>query len=456
MLGAPGLHLSRLEDECLGALEAFSLFAKDVAPYVQSLDARQWFRIEGELERVLEAACHRRIFSLSIPKSLGGSGYSMLSLAVGLEHLSQTCVGIASLVATHGLALAVVGATGRARLLRTLADRIVAGERARKPYLLATCATEPSAGSDLEDFDALGRAKLDSHADAVTGGYLLHGRKIYVSNGSIAGGLVVLMPTARERPRETLSGFFVDANSSGVNIVRTEHKLGQRASPAAELVFDGCFVPDELRLNDATIAGRTMDLVLGSSRATVGAFGAGVARAIVHITGQLARQLQTTKGEPLIEHPKAKSVLGRMWMNANAARLSYVAAGMVQARAGLVSMMESEPLRALDRIVPQRLTHGAWIEKLLSWERIDHEARRLLAGLADSGIATASAFGSCAKVQTSEQALANCYLANQLLGFEATREGTGIPKYYRDARLLSIYEGTNEICTLDVAHRLYR
>lgn len=456
MLGASGLHLSRLEDECLGALKVFSSFARDVAPYVESLDARHWFRIEGELESVLDAACHHRIFSLSIPKSLGGSGYSMLSLAVGLEHLAQTCVGIASLVATHGLALAVVGATGRARLLRTLADRIVAGERARKPYLLATCATEPSAGSDLEDFEALGRAKVESHADAIAGGYLLHGRKIYVSNGSIAAGLVVLMPTARDRPRETLSGFFVDAHSSGVNIVRSEDKLGQRASPAAELVFDGCFVPDELRLNDTTIAGRTLDLVLGSSRATVGAFGAGVARAILHVTSQLAREIQTADGRTLLDHPRTAAVLGRMWMNANAARQSYVAAGMVQQRAGLVSMMESEPLRALDRIVPQRLTHGAWIDKLLSWERIDQEARRLLGGLADSGVAMASAFGSAAKVQTSDLALANCLLANQLLGFEATREDSGIPKYHRDARLLSIYEGTNEICTLDVAQRLRR
>jgi len=111
-------------------------------------------------------------------------------------------------------------------------------------------------------------------------------------------------------------------------------------------------------------------------------------------------------------------------------------------------------MRALDRLVPSRVTQGVLADKLLSWSGLDRGARRNLAHLNGKGVALASAYGSAAKICTSEFALENCELATELLGIEATLESTGLPKYWRDARLLKIYEGTNEICSLDVAQKL--
>jgi alkylation response protein AidB-like acyl-CoA dehydrogenase len=143
-----------------------------------------------------------------------------------------------------------------------------------------------------------------------------------------------------------------------------------------------------------------------------------------------------------------------MWSNATLARSAYLGAAQLQRRLGLVSLMESEPLRALDRLIPSSLTHGTLANKLLGWRGIDREARRILAHLDVGDINLAAAHGSATKICTSEFALANCALALSLLGAEATREDSGIPKYWRDARLLAIYEGTNEICALDVARKL--
>lgn len=445
-LGGIAGPFSRHIDECLTALGVFSEFARDIAPYVTDLDVLTEKRADSALTRVLELACRRRVFSLAIPQSLGGTGLSMLALSVGLEHLSQTCVGIANLVATHGLALAFIGATGQARLLRSIAARIVAGERSGRAYLLATAATEPSAGSDLEDFAALGRANIESHADACAGGYRLHGRKIYVSNGSIASAFVVVMPTDRARPRETLCAFLAHTPSPEITVVRTESKLGQRASPAAEILFDGHYVASDYRLNGDSIAGRTLDLVLGSSRSVVGAFGAGVAHGLLHTAVGVA--MHSLGSAQLVQQPRAQAIIARLWMNATTARQTYLAAANVQHRSGLISLMETESLRVLDRLVPRRLSQGTLMDRLLGSEFIDHEAQRLLNGLPQRGIDAASAFGAAAKVQCSELALANCDLALELLGPVATREDSGIPKYLRDARLLSIYEGTNEICTL--------
>jgi acyl-CoA dehydrogenase len=450
LLMSSGLSPQWVLDECLSALGVFSEFSRAIAPFVAKLDRSDAHVTSDALNQVLDLACHYRILSLAIPRSLGGSGFSMLALSVGLEQLSQRCAGIANLVAAHGLALALVGATGNARHLRGLADRIVAGEQNGTPFLLATAATEPSAGSDLEDYAAMGHAVFESHADVCSSGFALYGRKIYVSNGSLASAFVVAMPTDRARARETLTAFLVYAGAPNCAVVRVEQKLGQRACPAAELLFDGCVVPHEQRLNEGTIAGRTLDMVLGSSRATVGAFGAGIARGVFATSRYLAKNCMDRDRRPILEDPGAQALLARMWMNAQSARHSYLAAAMAQRRSGLVSLMETEALRALDRLVPSRLTHVPWANKLLGWERIDHEARRVLSHLTSSDIATSCLFGSAAKLTTSELALANCALAQAMLGPTATREDSGIPKYWRDARLLSIYEGTNEICALDV------
>jgi acyl-CoA dehydrogenase len=453
-LGAAGLGPHRLQDECIETIALFEDFAQSVARSATLLDRQSEPEASEALAEILDLACRRRIFSLVIPKSLGGSGYSMLALSLGLEQLSRVCVGIANVVAAHGLALALVGASGSLCHLRTLADRIVSGEQARRAFLLATAATEPSAGSDLEDFDALGRGCVESHADPTDDGYCLFGRKIYVSNGSLASAHVVVMPTDRARARDTLSAFLVFAGTPGLSIVRTEKKLGQRACPAAELLFDGCHLPREQRLNDRTIAGRTLDLVLGSSRATVGAFGAGIAAGVFETSWRLLRQLKGADYRALLEHPRARALLARQWNNTQLARNAYLSAAIVQHRSGLVSLMEAEPLRALDRLVPSRLTHAAWVNKLLAWGGIDREARRVLADMDAADVALASAFGAASKLSTSELALANCAIADELLGPRATREDSGLPKYLRDARLLSIYEGTSEICALDVTNKL--
>jgi acyl-CoA dehydrogenase len=454
LLFATGSAPHRVADECLDLLGLFHRFGRDIAHFAEQLDTSASHPLDDALAQVVAAACRHRLFSLAIPKSLGGSGCSMLALSIGLEHLAQICVGVANVVAAHGLALALVGAAGKVRLLRLLADRIVEGERTGKAFLLATAATEPSAGSDLEDFEAMGQARMESHADRIGSEFALYGRKIYVSNGNIASAYVVVMPTDRGRPRDTLSAFLVFAGTPRLTVVRIEEKLGQRACPAAELEFDGCRVAEEYRLNEGSIAGRTLDLVLGSSRATVGAFGAGIARGVLATSAHIARRLLSHDSRPLVEHPRAQAILAEMWSNATLARSAYLGSAHVQRRLGLVSLMESEPLRALDRVVPSRLTHGAWANKLLGWEGIDREARRILAHLDVADVALASAHGAVTKLQTSEFAMANCGLAQELLGTEATREDSGIPKYWRDARLLGIYEGTNEICALDIAQKL--
>jgi alkylation response protein AidB-like acyl-CoA dehydrogenase len=420
----------------------FVRFRDEVTPFIRPLDDATDSERETLLGKVLRLACEYKIFSLALPRSFGGQGCSMLALSIGLEQLAQSCAGLASLLGTHGLALAIVGSTGNVRWLQQLAGRLIEDERRGQPYLLSTAATEPSAGSDIEDFETLRRARIESQATEVLGGYCLSGTKIYVSNGSLASAHIVVMPTDRTRPQETLSAFIVPKGQPGVHVVRTEHKLGQRASPAAELRFDDCFVPETLRLNESTLAGRSLDLVLGASRSFVGAFGAGIARGVY----------ETCRSRVDASHGKA-TLLAQMWQNARTARASYLEANIVNAQVGLVSLSDNGLARLIDRLMPPGLARSRAVERLINLPYLNEQARRIVTSLSARDIAFASSYGSATKVETSELALRNCELSFELLGAKATREDTGLPKYWRDARLLTIYEGTNDICRLDVTNK---
>jgi len=112
----------------------------------------------------------------------------------------------------------------------------------------------------------------------VPGGFRLSGTKRFISNGSVARWITILMATDPRRPAETWTCFLVDARSEGFAVSRVEHKMGQRACPAAELAFDEVFVPDERIVGREGDGAAATMIVLACSRGPVGAIATGIAR----------------------------------------------------------------------------------------------------------------------------------------------------------------------------------
>ena len=438
----------RLVAECEQSYTTFDNFARAVVdPVALHLDVAGADNPGQSLDDVLREACRRRIFSLSLPRSLGGQGLSIVALNIGLERLARSCLGVANLLAVHGLALGVLGAVGALAQLRQLAMQIVDGERKEQPFLLSTAATEPDAGTDMEDIELLALARLRCQAKRTSKGWAINGTKIFVSNGSLASAHVVIAATDISRPVESLSAFLVERECPGFSVGRVEHKLGQRACPAAELRFDGCVVPESHKLNHDSVAGKPLDLVLGASRVSVAAFSAGAAHGVLE---DCLRLCSLANSNYAAEVPKEYPLLSEMWQNARLCRSSYIDAALANASFGLTSFMEVAILRQLDRFVPPGI--GAWATSFRVFDSplLNREARRWVENMSLEQVAVASAHASAAKVTCSRLALRNCELAHELLGPLATDESTGIPKRWRDTRLLSIYEGTNELNTLDV------
>lgn len=456
MLAALRRCNARQVNQCEQVWRIFDEFSRNVVdPLAGKLDHLGWSDPTLPVDDVLAEACGRGIFSMTLPRSMGGQGVSMLAFTIGLERLATSCLGVANLLAVHGLALGVMGAVGAVSHLRQMAENIVQGERMRKPYLLSTAATEPSAGSDMEDVDLLSVATLQCEATLAADGWQLNGTKIFVSNGSLASGFVVLMPTNREAPVDSLSAFFVERANAGLQLIRVERKLGQRACPSAEIRFDHCAVPASHKLNQHSVAGKTLDLVLGASRVTVAAFGAGAAFGALHDCLNFCRVCRAELAG-LVDEERARPILSQMWQNARLARGSYLEATLANSSFGLVSLMEIAALKQLDRVVPSGL--AAWVSSrgLLDLAFLDREARRWLELMNPRNVEAASAHASAAKIACSRLALENCELASELLGPWSTLEAHGLPKRWRDARLLAIYEGTNELNALDVYNKVLR
>jgi alkylation response protein AidB-like acyl-CoA dehydrogenase len=387
-----------------------------------------------------------------LPKAFGGGGLSFGAMILALEELGAGCLGLSNLIGVHGLAIATVSATGDVTALARLCRLLSEGERRGEPHLLSTAITEPSAGTDVEDVKLLESARLSCEATPVRGGYRLNGRKVFISNGSIAKTHVVIMPMDRKNPVATTFAFLVDAAAPGFRVGRIERKMGQKACPAAELVFEDCFVPESARLSSEPLPGRRIELVLGATRGGVGAWGTAVARGALERALAYARETKL-EGRFLIDHQWVQLKLAEMQKNVMIARASYVEAMLSNELFGLSALASAGGLMDLMRAVPRRLLDTRPVERLLTSRRSRQSFQRAIAALETWQVDAASAYGSAAKVSCTDIGMHNCQLALDIFGADGLRHDRGIEKLYRDAKLLQIYEGTNQLNRIEIYQR---
>ncbi len=400
-------------------------------------------------EDILAEACRYRLFSQGFPKMLGGQGYPFGAALLACEEIAAGCLGIANLIYVNLLALCCVAATLNMKWIAQVADIVCSSEREGKPRLLSTGITEPGAGSDVEDDELVDQADLCCRARPVDGGYVLNGRKVFISNGSIADTHVVLMPLDPKRPSETTHCFVVRTGTPGFSIGRVERKMGQKACQAAELVFEECFVPDDHKISPESVYFRGIDLVLAATRGGVGAFGAGVAR------GAYERALHyckthTLAGKRMIEHQWVQFKLTKMLHNVLMARSMYVEALLANDQFGLAGLMRQPLLLWLDAALPSRITQRNQFRTMLSSRLTSTLMLKAASSITRAMMGIGSRTGDAAKVLGTDLGLENCYLAIDLMGSDGIRHDRGMEKLYRDAKLLQIYEGTNQINTRDI------
>jgi butyryl-CoA dehydrogenase len=241
--------------------DAFARFADErIAPQAAALDEAHEFprALFMELARL-------GLFGMRYPQDVGGSGLALQEFALALAEVARGSMSLAGAAAMQSLmGTKFLHMLGNADIIERLFKLALAGEK-----IGAICMTEPDAGSDLEG--------IATSAKKVEGGYVLNGRKTWVTSAPVADFFTVFARAGEERK---LTIFLVERSFKGLVIGRAIHKMGVRALPTSELAFDDCFVPDTHRLSREEGDGEQhLRKTLAEIRIITGAMALGVARA---------------------------------------------------------------------------------------------------------------------------------------------------------------------------------
>lgn len=393
------------------------------------------------------------MLSFLIPKPAGGSGGLATQAAIVMEELCSACPGIALIFGAHALGISPLLLGGPSQWDGVLAE-LVASQRSGEPQLMACAITEPEAGTDVEDPDLLRRARITSHARRVAGGFRLNGTKRFISNGNVARWITILMPTDPRRPAETWTCFLLDTRSEGFAVARVEHKMGQRACPAAELTFDDVFVPDERIVGREGDGAAATTIVLACSRPPVGAIATGIARgAYERVLGWLEED-RTARG--LLERQHVQLALASMEEEIHLARQAYMDAATELDYRALGGVMSHPAVRALGH-VPASVRRRAPVRGWLASDRArDATVALLHRATSERAVTRSLALSSMAKARGGDVAMRVTGAALELVGLGAGPVRPELEKLWRDAKLTQIYEGTNQLNRLEVYRGLCR
>ena len=260
--------------------------------------------------------------------------------------------------------------------------------------LAAFCLTEPGSGSDAADMSTL--------AARANGGYQLNGAKTFITNGPEADMLVVFASTDRPQRAHGVSAFIVHGDAPGLLVNPQKGKMGMRASSTAELVFTGCPVPEEDRLGQEGDGFTIAMTVLDSSRISVAAQAVGIGQAAFEAAARYSQQRQTF-GKRLADHQAIQFMLADMATQLSAARLLT---------------------RHAAQLKDAHLPHGQE--------------------------------SAMAKVFASEAAHFACDRALQIHGGYGYFKDNPVERYFRDARVTEIYEGSSEVQRIVIARKLLK
>ena len=332
------------------------------------------------------------LFGATIGEEWGGLGLDASTYSKIVERVSAVWMSVSGIFNSHLIMAAAVERFGTEDQKHRYLPRFATGELRGGIAL-----TEPDAGTDLQGI----RTRAEKTSD---GDYILNGSKTWISNSIQGQILAVLTKTdpSAEPAHRGMSLFLVEKNEQ-FRVTRKLEKLGYKGIDSGELLLEDCHVSADNLIGGEE--GRGLQHILGGlelGRINVAARGVGVARACLDESVRYA-QIRKTFGKPIAEHQAIQLKLADMATQVEAARL----------------LVESAAL-AYDK-----------------GERCDMEA-------------------GMAKLFASEAAVNNSLEAMRLHGAYGYAKEFNIERYYRDAPLLAIGEGTNELQKLIIARQLVK
>ena len=356
----------------------------EVRPFVKEWEKAEKFPAEA-IKKLGEMGC----CGMLVPEEWGGPGLDTVSYALMLEEVARvhtamsTALGVTNSAVQVPLMMFGTDAQKK-KYLRQMATGEMIG---------AFCLTEPAAGSDAAGIQA--RAVREGNV------YKLNGTKTWVTNGNVAGVLIVFAKTNPEAGGKGISAFLVEPGFAGFRVGRHEDKMGQRSSPSVEILLNDCVVPVENRLGEEGQGLKIALSALDGGRIGIGAQAVGLAQGALEEAVKYAKQRKAF-GKSISEFQAIQWMIADMQTEIEAAR-------------GLVY-------------------YAAWLK--------------------DAHPTKVGASSSKAKLYASEMVNRVVDKAVQVHGSAGYSRETDVERMYRDARVITIYEGTSEVQRMIIARDL--
>ena len=345
---------------------------------------------ESYPHEVMEKAAEMGLLAPHVPVEYGGVGYSALENAILTEELFAADPGIGLCVSSAGFGAEAIMGFGTEEQKERILPEITAGDA-----IMGSAISEPQAGSDVTSVATRARKEGDE--------WVINGSKMWITNGTVADYFVVVCETDPEiEDRYTgFSQILVEGDREGLTREKITGKLGIRASDTAELVFDDVRVPEENLIGQRGMGFLQLMDFFDETRTAVAAQGVGIARGAAERALEYAEEREQF-GRSISDFQAIKHKLAEMYTNTEAAR---------------------------------------WLTYRSAWA-VDNESEDL------------TALASMAKEFASRIAVDIANEAVQIHGGAGFVNDHDVERFYRDAKITQIYEGTTEIQKNIIAREL--
>lgn len=330
------------------------------------------------------------LLGLNVPEDYAGAGVDAVSAAIAIEELGWGCGSTALAIAAHN-------GLGCAPLTlfgsEAIKQKFLPPAASGQGRLAALALTEPGAGSDLKGGITL---RAERRGDQ----YVLNGSKMWCTNASISDFIVTLARTNPAGGSRSLSLIVVPTGTAGLYIAPAEKKMGLKGSPTHAVTYENVTVPAENLLGQEGQGLKQTLQVLDSGRISIAALATGLAQAALEAALDYAKT-RSTFGAPIAEHQAIQWMLADAATEIQAARMMYYYAAWLKDQR-------------------QPFTQAAAMAKLFATETAERVCRNAI----------------------------------QIHGGYGYSREYPVERIYRDARLMTIGEGTSEIQRMVIARNL--
>jgi len=264
---------------------------------------------------------------------------------------------------------------------------------ARGDTMGAFALTEANAGSDPAAIETTAKLEGDH--------YILNGSKRFITNGGEAGIFIVFAKTDKEKGHKGISAFVIEKELPGFSVGEHEDLMGLRATANCELLFDDCRVPKENLLSDEGEGFKIALNTIDTSRIDIGAQAIGIAQGALDAAVKYSKERKTF-GKPICEYEMIQEKLAEMATRIEAGRLLVYKAACIK----------------------------------------------------DAGISRYTKEAAMAKYMASEACMYTVREAIQIYGGYGYTKDYPVERFFRDAKVMEIYEGTSEIQKIVIARSL--